>query len=140
MNRLDSVIRLHRWKLDEQRRKLADLEVLRQKFIDQRRRLDDEVTAESALVAGSVDARATLGPYLDAARARAARIESSTLEVAREIELTQAAIEEAYREVKSYELARAEQERRAANLRARREQYALDEMALAMRRRGAPAA
>jgi len=140
MNRLDSVIRLHRWKLDEQRRKLTDLEVLRQKFIDQRSRLDDEVAAESALAAGSVDARATLAPYLEAARARGSRIESSILEVAREIELTQAAIEEAFREVKSYELARAEQERRAATVRARREQYALDEMALAMRRRGAPAA
>lgn len=140
MSRLDSVIRLHRWKLDELRRKLADLDALRVRFTDQRLRLDEEVASESALAATSEEARATLAPYLDSARGRRDRIDASIVEVGREIELTRAAVEDAFREVKSYEVARAEQERRAAVVRQRREQYRMDEIALAMRRRGAPAA
>ncbi len=135
MRGLPSLIRLHKWRLEEQQRKLAQLEALKQQFVARIRILDAEVAAESAAAAGSSETGHVLGGYIQASLQRRRHLEQSAAGVQSQIDEVRDHVAEAFQELKRFELAHEQhltRERKAAK---RRERVQEDELGLNMFRR-----
>lgn len=128
MSKIASLIRLSRWRLDEKRRALSDLEALAGHLHRQSQALADEVRHEQQFAAASGEPQPSLGPYISATLERQAHLTQSIAEVEQRITLARDDIAAAYQEVKRYELAEAERRNRDALLRQRRETSAFDEI------------
>ena len=137
MNELKTLIRLHKWKLDEKRRALAELEALAERLAEEKRRLEDEVLAEQAAARASEDAGFAYAAYAKVVIERRRRLEESIAQVARQIETAREEMADAFQEVKRYELAQEGRDRRDRERLRRREGAMLDEVAVTgfMRRR-----
>lgn len=135
MRSLPNLIRLHRWRLDEKRRQLAELGRARATLEGDLERLDQELVRERDAAGTSFETAGVFQAFLTEVRARQARIAQSIEGLDHEIEIVHAETQEAFSELKSYELALEEHERRLAAERARREQAVLDEVALNRHRR-----
>lgn len=136
MKGLSNLIRLHRWRLDERRRNLVELERLAAELRDQRRRLEADLEAEKGVAGASVEAGMTYGGYVRTALARRDKLVRSIAEVENRIRRASEEVLEAFQEVKRYEVAHSHRMRRARARDARLERLALDELgAEAFRRR-----
>lgn len=136
MSALDSLVRLHRWQLDEHRRQLADLDALAAKLRHEEQRLGEEQKLEQATAAASLEAASAYGGYARQLIERRHKIEQSIVSVEQEIAAAREALAEAYQEMKRYEIAaanRAAQRRRRLN---QIEQHVLDEVGIEVFRRG----
>ena len=135
-DKLAALIRLHTWRLDEQRRTLAD--ALRE--LDRLRRqshvLEGEIAAEQE-VAGASPAEAGFA-YARFARSAVERRAASRDAIAGaegQVATHRETLQDRYRELRTFELAKEDRDRRAAAEAARREGLALDEIALLARSR-----
>jgi len=135
MSAVDSLIRLHRWQLDERRRELADLEALAERLRQDGARLVEEKNAEQAIAAGSPEAATAYAGYARRFIARRQKLEQSLASVEARIVVAREALAEAYQEVKRYEIAannRAMQQRKRLD---RVQQLSLDEIGIENLRR-----
>jgi flagellar protein FliJ len=139
MSALDSLIRLHRWQLDERRRQLADLDMLAEKLHREEARLAAEQEAEQGVASRSQEAATAYPDYARNLIDRRQRIEQSLVSVAEQIVAAREALSDAYREVKRYEIAAASRMQQLRRRGAREQQRALDEIGIETfrRRRGA---
>jgi flagellar export protein FliJ len=131
------LIRLGRWRLDGERKRLAALEAQAAGYAGEIRRLEHELESESALANQSVEAGMSYSRYLSSNLAARRNLARSIAELEPQIEVVRKAIEAAFREVKAYEL--VAENRRRAELKAerRKEQSRLDEIgAIRHRRQG----
>lgn len=128
MKGLPGLIRLHRWKLDEERRKLAELQTLAAGFEREIVHLEATMREEGEKAQESVDAAQTYGQYLNAAIQRRDRLRKSIAEIEKQIAEWNERVSEAFQELKRYELAQAEQERKEALRTRRLEQIQQDEI------------
>ncbi len=135
MKGIDGLIRLHRWKLDESRRTLAGFEALADDFRRQVRALDDSVRREAEVARTSPEVAQAYAGFLTAARVRRDRLARSLAEVERQVVETHEAVGRAFQELKRYELAQEQQDRRAAEALRRAEQSRTDEVGLNLYRR-----
>lgn len=130
MKSLKSLIRLHRWQLDEKRRALVELETLRERLEGEIQRLDDEVAAERQAAEESPAERLGFGAYIRNALKRRDRLRQSVQQVEEQIAAVRQEIAEAFQDLKKFELAQEERDRRAAMRRRRVDALAMDEVAL----------
>jgi len=128
MSALESLIRLHRWQLDERRRDLATLEDLAARLQGERRKLDEEDERERAVASASPEAAFGYAGYARSLIDRRRKLEQSQAEVAGQIVRARDALGEAFQEVKRYEIAAANRQKQAEQRDARRQQQALDEV------------
>lgn len=135
MKGLPNLIRLHRWRLDEKRKNLAQLERLADDLREQDRRLDAELVREQETAAANEEARASYGAYAQQVVARRERIAQSKAEVAAQIEQAAIEVQEAFQELKRYEIALEAREKAERQRAARIEQARLDDLGLQMYRR-----
>ncbi|HZB93568.1 MAG TPA: flagellar export protein FliJ [Stellaceae bacterium] len=135
MSTFQSLIRLHRWQLDERRRELAALEALAAKLAEERRKLEAEDERERQVASGSPEAAFAYAGYARSLIDRRRRLAQSEAELARQIAEAREALAEAYQEVKRYETAEANREKQLEQRAARREQQQLDELGLERFRR-----
>jgi len=137
MSALDSLIRLHRWQVDERRRHLADLEGLAAQLSEERLRLEREEAREQAAAAASREAGAAYAAYARQLIERRRKLALSQAEVAEQIERSRAALAEAFQEVKRYEIMAANRARQQQRREQRRQQQVQDDLGgEAFRRRG----
>ncbi len=137
MSRLDGLIRLHRWQLDEHRRRTVELEALRQTTIERIQALDEAVAKEAAAVGSDLASQAAYRAYAARARAQQAKLAETLDTLETEIAEAQSAVTAAFQELKKYELARETRRQRQQETLLRRERAALDEIAIeAFRRNG----
>lgn len=141
MSRLDSIIRLHRWQLDEKRRRLVELETMAE---DTRRRIGalEREMHEEAQVADAAAGRSHPGSwqaYVQTVRERRENLEVTLATIEAQVAEMNEHIATAFQELKKFELISEARERRTRETVARREQFALDEMALAAFRRSSTA-
>jgi len=130
MTALDSLIRLHRWQLDERRRQLAALESLGEKLRHEEGRLIAEEAHEQAVATSSPAAAVTYGAYAAQLVERRRKLTQSLASLEQQLALAREALSDSYREVKRYEIAaatRAAQQRKRA---ARLQQRTLDEIGI----------
>lgn len=137
MSALDSLVRLHRWHLDEQRRQLAELDGLAGRLRAEAERLAVEQAREQAMAAQSLEAGSAYASYARRLIERREKLAQSLAAVEQEIVAAREAVNNAFQEMKRFETAaanRAAQRRRGL---VRAEQRVLDEIGLEMFRRGA---
>ena len=130
MSALDQLIRLHRWRLDELRRHLGDVEALAAKLEEQRRRLDTDDKREQSLAGASAEAAFAYPAYARQLIERRRKLAQSQSEAAEQIAKAQAALAEAFQELKRYETAAANRVRQQQRREQIRQQQTLDEIGI----------
>jgi flagellar FliJ protein len=130
MKGLAALIRLHRWRLDEKRREMAELERLEDRLHESVRQLMAEVAAEQAFAQRSEMGGMTYGGFARGIMERRKRIDASIAEVRQKIDAKTEEVSDAFRELKRYEITQAEREKREKLEADRRTQAELDEMSL----------
>ncbi len=135
MKGLDGLIRLHKWKLDEKRQVLAELERLaarlRQELLD----LEREVAEEQKIAKSSPEAMASYGQYANAVIARRNKLTQSQSEVEQRMRGALEEVTQAFRELKKYELVKARRDKTVQETEKRQQQAVLDELGLTLYRR-----
>jgi flagellar export protein FliJ len=130
MSALDSLIRLHRWQLDERRRQLADLDQLLYKLRQEELKLDAEQSTEQQVAGASAEAAFGYGGYARGVVERRRKLAQSIVEVEQQIVQAREALAETYQEVKRYEITasnRLHQQRQKLD---RQQQRMMDEIAV----------
>jgi len=107
MSSLDTLIKLHRWQLDEQRRKVAEFENLAGKLRAELQRLDGEEQFEQRVAGASHEAIYAYSGYAKAVIDRRGKLTRSIDDTEQQIVEARAALADAYAEVKRYEIAAA---------------------------------
>ena len=132
--RLDGLIRLQRWKVDEKRRALADLQALHAELTTKAEALEAEVAAEQQSAAANGTAFAYRA-YAEQVIQRRETLAESIADVLQAMMKAQGELSDAYQEAKRYEMAQDRAQQRLAAEAARREQLDLDEIGLNIYRR-----
>lgn len=135
MSGLPTLIRLHKFKLEEQRRKLGDLEGLARSFADQIGALEQRTRAEGQVAREAPEVAHALGGFVQAALVQREKLNASLAAVEREIAGMRDRVAEAFRELKRYEVAEARRRERSRLATRRRERIAEDEIGVEMYRR-----
>ncbi len=135
MTALGSLVRVHSWALNEKRQKLAGLEELADKMHQDLEQLEADLTNEQRAAAGSIEGTIAFPAFVAAALERRKKLRESIADLGLAIDAARAEVREAFQEVKKYELARDNYERREREKVARREQRELDELGANMHRR-----
>ena len=133
MKSLASLIRLHKWRLEEKRRALASLQGLRADLTRQAVELEAEVGREQQ-TAKAGEGGWTYAGYARAVIQRRENIQRSIAEVEKRIELARDEVNAAWRETRKYELAEERNQIRERAELARVERLELDEIALTQNR------
>ena len=130
MKGLDTLIKLYRRRLDEQRRQMVALERQRDALKAQLAALAESLVREGDL-AGDNGALAPGFPtFLAATLARRTTLENAILEMDARIAEAYELLAELFQETKRYEVAAQRRDLRARDLEARRSQATLDEIGL----------
>lgn len=137
MTALGSMVRVHNWILDEKRQKLGDIERFVDKLKDDLRRLDESLEAERNSAAQSPEAGSTYAVFIAAALKRRAKLLETIENLDHECELARDEVQEAFQELKKYEIAKDHLDQRETAERQRREQLILDETGIGIYRRRA---
>jgi flagellar export protein FliJ len=132
---LDALIRLRKWQLDEKRRQVAGLEQLADRLRRERQQLIDEFEAEKGTAARAPEAALTFGAYAEAVAVRRQKLETSLAQVLARLKEARDELTHAFQEVKQYEIAQANRQRRANEIRRRAEREAFDEIGINQYRR-----
>ncbi len=135
MTALGSLVRVHSWALSEKRQKLAGLEELADKMHEDLEQLEAEVNDEQRAAADSIEGTFAFPAFVAAALERRKKLRESIASLGLAIDDARAEVREAFQEVKKFELARDNYERREREKAARREQRELDELGANMHRR-----
>ncbi|HZS85754.1 MAG TPA: hypothetical protein VFA50_23005 [Stellaceae bacterium] len=139
MSALDSLIRVNRWKIDEQRRQLSELERLAERLRGEATRLEQELTSEQQVAAASHEAGYSYAGYARELIERRRKLADSLAGVEGQMAAAREALAEAFRDMKRYEITAANRARRERGAAERRQRIAQDEVALQIhRRRAAP--
>lgn len=137
MKGLPTLIRVHQWKLEEMRRNLGELEGLRADLERQLQNLHTQHAEEQRLAAESAEFAFTYNGYANSFMFRREKLHQSIAEVEEALTQARAEVQDAYQEVKKYEIVHERNVRKEYELELRREQVALDEAGLQMHRANA---
>ena len=131
MKRRDTLLRLKRFRTDELKRRLASLDEMKADLERKLADLNDTVTREKQRASDSDIGRLAFPSFLKSIDERRRNLRATMKELERERAGAQEALTEAFRDLKSFELAEEERLRRQTEAEARATQSRLDEMALA---------
>lgn len=134
---MKQLVRLHRWKLNERRQKLVELEGLGLKMRTEIDRLDETMDAESKIADRSRDAAMAYPAYVSAMLERRKKLSGSIVEIEASIAEAREEVAAGFQELKRYELALQTKERREDLRTRRREQAETDAQGAAIHRRQA---
>lgn len=130
MSSLKTIIRLHKWQLDEKRRALAELQNLADRLKAELERLKEEVANEQETARNNPDFAFNYANYAQAAMERGRRLTQSLGQVDVQIAVATDQMAEAFQELKRYELAEEERLKREKEKQKRKDANMLDETAL----------
>ena len=127
MKKIDTLIRLHKFELDEKRRALQELETHMMRIIEARQRLDQELIEEQNTASQALELGMTYAGYAQKFIARRAKLEEDIANMRVEVEKAEIIVQMAFQELKKYEIT-AERQAAAEKYESdRREQSELDE-------------
>ncbi|MEI6558809.1 MAG: flagellar FliJ family protein [Rhodospirillaceae bacterium] len=129
MTDLRPLIRFHKWQLDEKQRALAELRNHEDRILADSARLEEEIKAEQRTAGSNYEVAFGYGAFARAAIGRRQLFARALAEVRDRIALAAEDLAEAFREVKTYELAQEERDKRLAEERRHKENLTLDETA-----------
>ncbi len=128
---LHGLIRLHEWRVDEKRRRLGDLLRLLGDLEARAQALESEIVSEQR-VAAAVPAEGgrTYGAFALAAVERRERLAESIAQAEAEVSAARNELRIAHAELRRYEIAQENRDRRDAEDRDRRERIELDDVGI----------
>lgn len=129
MVRLDNIIRLRQWELDEVRRELAMLLGEREDMEHQLQVMEAEVSDQSRAQSLEVFS-VTVGAYMHGVKMKQEQIMAAIMAKEEEISEQQDKVAEGFRELKTFEIARDQELKRVALEESRQEQLAFDELGI----------
>ncbi len=127
MAKLDGIIRFRKWALDEQRRELAVLLDDRAQIVETLEKLDIEIQAQKTMAHSDLGSM-TLGAYIEGARKKRAWILDAIRKKDQDIEEKQDVVADAFKELKTFEIADGRQKDRLQKELDRQEQNELDDL------------
>lgn len=128
---LATVIRLQRWQVDAERRNVNDADAVVRGIEDALNALAERCEEEKRYAHDAVESGSfAFGPFLQYAAAQRAELDDRHRKALAHLGAARQRLAEAYREQRKFELAEAEERRRLAEARAKKEQETLDEIAL----------
>jgi len=130
MNRMDTLLRLKRFRVDEMKRRIAAIYAMKADLERKLTDLDDNVTREKQRAGDSDIGRLAFPSFLRSIEARRENLRITLKEIEREHMAAQIDLSNAFQELKSLEIATEQQAKRLNEIEARRSQSRLDEMAL----------
>jgi flagellar export protein FliJ len=137
MRGLQNLIRIHKSKLEAERRKLSELEALGASFARQIEALLETAEAEGRAAGDSPETAHAIGAFVQGALARVRTLRGSLADVERETAGIRERIHEAFRELKRYEIVEERRVGREQFAERRRDRIAEDEIGLGLHRRNA---
>ena len=135
MSALGTLVRVHNWALEEKQQKLAGLQQLVDKLREDLRTAQEDLDRELKAASDSPEGIFAFPTFIAAALERRKKLRETIADVELAVEAAREEVRAAYEEVKKYEQARDMDKRRGLARQARREQTALDELAVEMHRR-----
>jgi|SRR5689334_17540780 hypothetical protein len=135
MRTLTTLIKMHRYALDEKRRALTDLENLRADLVGQREKLEADLVREQEVAKQTESGAFAYAGFHQGYIHRRDRLMVSLTELEARIAAAQQEVSEAYQDVKRHEIALAARQRKQREEEDRRAQNVLDEVSLDMHRR-----
>jgi len=135
MSTLDTLIRVNRWKLDERRRQLGELERLFERLRSEAVRLEEELLREQQVASTSTEAGYAYAGYARDLIQRREKLAASIGEVEGQLIVAREALAESFGEVKRYEIAAANRQKRDRAAGDRRQRIVQDEVAMQVHRR-----
>ncbi len=127
MAKLDGVIRFRKWELDEHRRELAVLLDERAQIVETLESLDAEMLAQKSMANSDIGS-VTLGAYIEGARKKRAWIVDAIRSKDQDVEEKQDVVADAFKELKTFEIAERRQQDRLRGELDRQEQDELDDL------------
>lgn len=135
MKGLPGLIQLNQWKVDEQRRKVTELEILSERLADEVTQLQNDIEREGRNSGESVESSQAFSAFLAGAMTRRETLRGSIADLQLQISAAKDDLADAYRELKSYEIAQARRDSREARKRELRDRVIMDEIGMGMFRR-----
>lgn len=135
MRGLAGLIRLHRWRLDEKRRGLAELESFADSLEKQAMELEESLKDEQEVASSSVESGCTYGEFARDVIARREKLALSISQVDDQIGEANEELREIFQEVKRYEILHANRLRAAQEREEKISQRILDELGFEIFRR-----
>jgi flagellar protein FliJ len=130
MKRQDTLIRLRRFRVDDFKRRMATLDGMKADVEKKLADLEDSVARERQRAGESDIGRLAFPSFLRSIEDRRENLRATHKDIERERVQCQADLAGAYQDLKSLEFANEQQEKRLAEIEARRAQSRVDEMAL----------
>ncbi|MDP6690929.1 MAG: flagellar FliJ family protein [Alphaproteobacteria bacterium] len=124
----DALARMHRFRMDEHRRKAAEIEAMRRQFMQQDSVLEQELHQEIGALGLSEMAMIDFAAYSKGIETRREKLAKSIVEASRALEQINEKMAAEFREAKKFELALEREAKRRGQLAARLEQAELDEI------------
>jgi len=129
LSRLDNIIRLRKWELDEQRRVLADMLGEREALVHQYELIEQEISEQGRNSSLEVFAT-TVGAYMDGIKRKQDHILSVVAKKDKIIAEQQDKVAEGFRELKTFEIARDQEMLRLKQAEDKAEQDMFDELGI----------
>jgi len=130
MNRTDTLLRLKRFRVDEMKRRIAAIDAMKADLEKKLAVLDDNVAREKQRAGDSDIGRLAFPSFLRSIESRRENLRTTLKEIEREYAAAQLDLSNAFQDLKSLEVATEQQEKRLAEMQARRAQARMDEVAL----------
>ncbi|MGH6828445.1 MAG: flagellar export protein FliJ [Rhizomicrobium sp.] len=131
MNRTDTLLRLKRFRVDEIKRRISAIDVMRANLERKLGDLDEDVAREKQRAGESDIGRLAFPSFLRSVETRRQNLRHTLKEMEREYESAQSELAGAFQDLKALEFAAEQQAKRLREIEARRAQTRLDELALA---------
>jgi flagellar export protein FliJ len=130
MNRTDTLLRLKRFRVDEMKRRIGAIDAMHADLEKKLSDLDDNVAREKQRAGDSDIGRLAFPSFLRSIEARRENLRNTLKEIEREQASAQLDLQNAFQDLKALEVATEQQEKRLAEMQARRAQARMDEIAL----------
>lgn len=130
MNRTETLLRLKRFRVDEMKRRIASIEAMRADLDKKLTDLDDNVAREKQRAGDSDIGRLAFPSFLRSIESRRENLRNTLKEIEREHASAQLDLTNAFQDLKALEVATEQQQKRLAEMQARRAQARMDELAI----------
>ena len=130
-----TLIRVQKWKLDEKRRIISDMENLLASFFAQLEKLNTEQVREQEIATKDMDAGYLYASYAEATKKRRENILISISDTEQRIEVAREEMADVFQELKKYEISEETRIRRLKELEEKRQQEEMDGFSIEMHRR-----
>ena len=135
MKGMGTLIRVQKWKLDEKRQTISDMENLLASFCTQLEKLNLEQVREQEIARIDPDAGFLYASYAEAAKLRRENLLASIAESEQRIEIARDEMAEVFQELKKYEISEETRLRLLKELQEKRQQEEMDGFSIEMYRR-----